>query len=97
MRDAIEFNIGGIKCDNKQCGYSNMDVKVEDYSKWVNKPCPNCGENLLTEADYNSAQLMMNIAKMFNKTLPKRDVNEEIVTAEVEMDGTGKINYKIKE
>lgn len=44
-----ELEISGIKCDNPSCDYSDMSVKFEDYKDWLNKPCPLCGENLLTQ------------------------------------------------
>lgn len=43
-----------IQCDNKPCDFTvpvppdgNMDT-----SKWLNVPCPKCGDNLLTEEDH---------------------------------------------
>lgn len=43
---------GGIQCDNSDCDYT-ISVNVEDYKDWVNKPCPKCGENLLTQEDFD--------------------------------------------
>jgi hypothetical protein len=50
--------IEGIKCDNPNCDYRNDDVAFEDYSKWINASCPKCGENLLTEQDYNFTKII---------------------------------------
>lgn len=44
-----------IVCDNKQCDYkikNTTDNPNENVSMYLNTPCPNCGENLLTEEDY---------------------------------------------
>ena len=50
--DNVEVQIGGIKCDNTKCDYEDMSIKYSDYEAWLNKPCPKCGDNLLTEKDY---------------------------------------------
>lgn len=96
MKDAIEMNIHGIKCDNPNCDFVDMSVKVEDYEQWLNKPCPKCGENLLTESDYKNTQLLLKITKVMNKILPKRKDDEEIVTMKVDMDGSGDMKFDIK-
>ena len=59
MNQNIEYS--GIKCDNPECNYRDDTVLFEDYPKWVNKPCPLCDRNLLTEEDYNHAVLMTDI------------------------------------
>jgi Zn finger protein HypA/HybF involved in hydrogenase expression len=57
---ALQLNIQGIKCDNPDCDYEevveckcrNANEVIEKYKKWINKPCPKCGQNLLTLRDY---------------------------------------------
>jgi hypothetical protein len=44
----------GVFCDNEQCNYCDETVELEDMLQWLNKPCPLCGENLLTPEDYNN-------------------------------------------
>lgn len=56
---------GGLKCDNPNCSYTN-DVKFEEYPNWINKPCPNCGENLLTEQDYINAESLRMTIELIN-------------------------------
>ena len=46
------IGISGIKCDRDSCGYRDDSVKFKDYKKWVNKPCPKCGMNLLTIKEF---------------------------------------------
>ncbi len=48
-----EVKYTGIKCDNQACGWKDETVTIEDTATYLNKPCPNCGENLLTQEDYN--------------------------------------------
>ena len=104
MEQAVQLNIGGIKCDNEACDYRDDSVKVETYPEWVNKPCPKCSANLLTEADYQNVVMMLEIAKMMNSLTPEQlkalgaeDQGDEIVEMSVEMNGTGEMKFKIKE
>ena len=79
----MEIKTGGIKCDF--CDFSNMSVPVWEYSKWLNKPCPKCGKNLLTESDYQSIIMLLGVAYQISLT-PKSD--EDIIfdkTITVEM------------
>ncbi|WP_298199568.1 hypothetical protein [Desulfosporosinus sp.] len=85
---AIKMNIGGIKCDNKECDFNYMAVKFEDYTDWLNKPCPKCGSNLLTEKDYFAVKAMFDITAMINETVP--DVpDEELCKMSVDFHGDG--------
>ena len=59
MAKAAELIVKGIKCDNPKCDFVDMSVKFEDYKDWVNKPCPKCGANLLTEIDFLNTAIMM--------------------------------------
>jgi hypothetical protein len=103
MPKAVELNIKGIKCDH--CDYKELNVKFEDYDKWLNKPCPTCGENLLTEADLNSLKVMIQLANVANEMFPggfdgdnsKASKFEKKIKGVVEMNGTGRMNIKIKE
>lgn len=94
--EPIEYNVYGIKCDNKECDYSDMDIKFEDYPDWVNKPCPRCGANLLTEEDLRSTKMLVEIIKDANKMV--KDLNIDTsgskVKVGVDMDGSGAINFR---
>ena len=92
MKNALEINIGGIKCDNPNCDFMDMSVKVEDYDKWLNRPCPKCGENLLTDDDYRNVRFLLAIEKIANEIYPKIEEDESIVKATIDMNGTGNIN-----
>lgn len=56
---------GSIKCDNSTCDYV-IPVPVQDYSQYVNKPCPKCGENLLTEEDFNAHSKVLETINFIN-------------------------------
>lgn len=101
--EQLELNIDGIRCDNEACTYHDDTVKVEDYAKWVNKPCPFCSSNLLTEADYNNVQELIQTTQMINSMSPEQlqALVGHIDTAEtvqmiIEINGTGKMDFKIQ-
>jgi len=94
MKNAINLNIHGIKCD--ACDYKNDDVKFEEYKEWLNKPCPKCGTNLLTQADLNSTKKLIKLTNIINKIIPKRKDDEQMIKAEVKMNGTGNVFLEIK-
>lgn len=95
MKDALELNIYGIKCD--VCDFKDETVKVEEYEQWLNKPCPKCGANLLTEADFNNVKMLMEFTKMANAILPKRDENEEVKKISIKLNGTGEMKFEVEE
>lgn len=57
-----------VVCD--KCGYKVKNETGDpwaDIDKYLNKPCPECGENLLTAEDLSSYQRMIGIIKWMNK------------------------------
>lgn len=95
MEKAVKMHIGGIKCDNPNCDFVDMSVKFEDYDKWLNKPCPKCGQNLLTKEDYENTKFIIDTVNLMNTIFPPSKDN--LVKASIEMDGTGKIDFKIND
>ena len=63
-----EVNISGIKCD--ECDYRDDTVRFEDYPKWINKPCPKCKANLLTQKDYDECVQIVNATDVVNSMSP---------------------------
>ena len=59
----INTYISGLKCDNPNCNYKDMSIKVEDYKNWINAPCPRCGESLLTQEQYDETQKFVEFTK----------------------------------
>jgi len=68
--NTIETTHSGIKCDNPNCSYTDKTATFETYHNYLNKPCPNCGENLLTEDDFNRAEAIRLAVDIVN-SLPK--------------------------
>lgn len=62
----IELIESGLVCDNKLCDYKDTSISVENYKDWINKPCPKCGENLLTEEDYINSQKVILAVDLIN-------------------------------
>ena len=57
MENNIELIDGGryLHCDNPQCGH-DMTFEGEFRKELINTPCPKCGQNMLTEEDYEAGK-----------------------------------------
>ncbi len=60
------FGISGIKCDREGCGYADMTVEFADYPKWFDKPCPSCGDPLLTKEHLQEVEAMIMTTELLN-------------------------------
>jgi acetyl-CoA carboxylase beta subunit len=67
----MEVNVYGLQCDNPNCDYEDMSVPFSDYEKFIGKPCPKCGENLLTQEDYDKVMQMVDAAEIMNMFSPE--------------------------
>lgn len=65
------IKISGIKCDNEQCDYRDDSVEFKDYPNWLNKACPKCGQNLLTQEEYDACIGFTNMVDTFSNNLPE--------------------------
>ncbi len=90
MDSAAAVQITGLKCDADGCDYKDMTISFEDYEQYINAPCPECGANLLTEADYETVKVLTGIVNTLNeKYPPPHDPNEPIARFTVDFDGSG--------
>jgi len=90
MDSAVEATIAGLRCDADGCDYEDMNINVEEYEQYVNAPCPECGANLLTEADYELVKVITGVVDTFNKKFPPpHDPNDPIARFTINMDGSG--------
>jgi len=96
MDNQIQLNVGGIKCDNEACDFVDLSVNLHDYPQWLNKACPKCGDNLLTEEDFQSVQLLLQLVDQMNDALPPSNPNEEKAFGTIHMDGTGKVDVLLE-
>lgn len=83
------MHISGIKCDADGCDYQDESAKFENYKDYLGKPCPKCGANLLTEADYKSVQMLISACDWFNSLGIAADENAKMMKIKVEHDGSG--------
>lgn len=98
MNKGLQMTCVGLKCDNKECDFVDNTITFEDYPIWVNKPCPKCGQNLLTEKDYYTVKTMFELANLLNDSIPEElveDNSDEIAKLRVNLDGTGKIDLDL--
>lgn len=94
MKNEFQVNSIVIKCDNEKCNYTNENISVENLNKWINKPCPKCGEILLTQENYNNYKMLITLNSSINKLI-KPKINDRKIEMLIEMKGTGKVDYKI--
>ncbi len=66
QKQNIEIQGSGLVCDNTSCDWEDKTIKFEDLKSWINKSCPKCGDNVLTEADFKSAEQMRLTVKIVN-------------------------------
>ena len=69
----IEPGSGGIKCDN--CDFKDDTVLISDWVNWIDKPCPKCGENLLTKEDFDLSAKTLKVIDFING-LSEEDINK---------------------
>lgn len=93
------MEVKGIICDNKECDFEDESVQFDDYPNWLNKPCPKCGENLLTQEDLNTVKMLMTLTssqefkdleKNLEKLLPEQDKKNYVG----KMNGSGTIEFE---
>jgi len=63
----MPINISGLKCDN--CEWRNDTIQFEDYPANIGKPCPHCGNNLLTQQEFDHCLAMTKKVKKIERWL----------------------------
>lgn len=67
MKDLIKIPQNHlIVCDNENCDYE-IQITIDNLKNYLNKPCPKCGENLLTKQDYQNSINLLKYIKWVNK------------------------------
>ena len=58
-----------IVCDNTSCDFKiPFDEELEEFTiLFIDKPCPKCGENLLTKKDFLDHERLMAYVNWVNK------------------------------
>ncbi len=99
--EILKYTGGGIKCDNSKCDFVDQSVRIQDYDKWLNKPCPKCGSNLLTQADYDNVQMLLSLVNIINENYPVTEETQnnfgKYTTISFNFDGSGKMEVEVNE
>ena len=58
-----------VTCDNPKCDYTvpYTDATEKHLVLFIDKPCPKCGETLLTMEDYLQHQNLMKVVNFMNR------------------------------
>lgn len=59
-----------VECDNPKCDFvvpNKTGIPNPDSQEWLDRPCPKCGQNLLTFQDWYQFRKMMKIINFINK------------------------------
>lgn len=96
----VTHEIKGIKCDAAGCDYIDTEARLDDYSQYLNKPCPKCGANLLTQADLDTTLALVATCRAINSIFAGSITPEMREAARariaVHMDGSGIPSFEIK-
>jgi hypothetical protein len=90
----VAIEVRGLKCDAEGCNYSDMSVNSEDYSEYVDAPCPDCGASLLTLEDYAAFLTLVEAINMVNELDLPVSEDDELIETRITMDGSGKVNWR---
>jgi hypothetical protein len=66
MESDIRVEAHGLKCDNPACDYWDESVPVSEYKNSIGKPCPKCGQSLLTQEDYDLFEQVNETVEVLN-------------------------------
>ena len=83
----MELIIKGLKCDAPGCSYLDPNAFLDEAL--IGQPCPLCGANLLTAADFagiKAMQALVDWGNVVNGPVP--DGSEQVFIL-IEMDGSG--------
>jgi DNA-directed RNA polymerase subunit RPC12/RpoP len=89
----IRLEGGGLKCDFAGCGWADMTIPRTAYPAYRNAACPNCGSNILTDADWRALRRLERVVAFINAAffwLKPKPGAAEVVNV-VTFDGTGKV------
>lgn len=101
MDELVAVIVTHIKCDAEECDYLTEDVSNETLHEYHNKPCPLCGENLLTDKDLAAFNSHILLEKALNEMLDNIGVDAaenkgDSFEANFKMATDGKGNTKIE-
>jgi len=97
----VEFKETGIICDNPNCDWDDKTVTHDQLKDWLNVSCPKCGENVLTQEDFDNAKAFYLAMELVNSMTPEeieemnKGVNiDELLKVDFFKDAIGLENMK---
>lgn len=87
----VQIIIRGLKCDAAGCNFFDASAAPDERS--LNRPCPLCGANLLTESDLAAVRLLQYAGHMLNVELGPSEIPGLPIEIPIRMDGTGTIEF----
>lgn len=75
--DKVRITEKGLMCDNEQCDYKDETIKSVDYEKWIDAPCPKCGDSLLTREDFVNIRTLEMVVALTN-SMSEEEINEAV-------------------
>ena len=63
----MPLNISGLKCDF--CDYRDDSVPYSDYQASIGRPCPKCGNSLLTQKEFDECERIIRGVNRVEKIL----------------------------
>lgn len=96
MENIVVTDHGGIVCDNLACDFKDSQASFETFKEYLNKPCPKCGDNLLTQEDYDNAMLVWKSIQLMNTLTPEqiKQLND-LMGIEENPENTGKMQHAV--
>lgn len=86
------IDVEGLMCDNEKCDYKDDSIPYEEYENYINKGCPKCGENLLTQFDYDFVENLVEEAKLIAHVVNM----EEMSVGNLEVKECGKVYIELR-
>lgn len=74
-KEKVEMIENGLKCDNENCNFKDETIKSVDYEKWIDSPCPECGDNLLTKEDFVNIRTLEMVVALTN-SMSEEEIND---------------------
>lgn len=67
VNEIIKLKFKGLQCDNPNCDWKDDSIKFNESIKYLNKPCPMCGSNLLSYESHASTMKLIKYVNWINK------------------------------
>lgn len=63
----VGVEVHGLKCDQPDCGWSDMTIPLDAYADYLGAKCPDCGYQILKMGDFTkvAGALFSHAAKAF--------------------------------